>query len=372
MKKIVYIQFPDNTIHDVEVYKFCKTENNMYYIEYFDLIKQIDMYTVLSNINNTLINIPDNEIPFDTLSQNAIKLDLNILPGYIPCITLINKKEIQTIEPPKAQTQNQFIVYVDQNNNKYITKNITNKYGITNKDETITVDGITYVKVYQSNIDDIIKKSGNTETPIYKDYYNNQVSNYDAPELTKEQGKPIDPPYVHVHHIMSYYYDMQDNKYYLDREGLDIARKYNVEIEGTPTIALDKNCYSITKEQIENLKEKTIEMYSWIEKAVLINKDKPTIKSVLAVHICNIDNNNFIPLDIFKKYKLMQAQKLIKVDGIIYINVTEDDLAEIKMSYSKDHTEIVLINKKIRRKTNELENMLDISTREDREKPTQK
>lgn len=180
MKKIMYMQYPDNGIHKIRVYRFCISNNDMYFISYLDELEHIETYTTLSYIDRILMNNPYN-ISLETLSSNCKELDIETLPQYIPCANLYSKKTT---------------------------------------------------------------------------------------------SKPKQEEWIHTHHIMLYFHDIQNNKYYLDREGLTIARNYNIKIEGKTSILSNKNCYSIKETELNELKNKTKDIYSWIKKGIIIGKPK--------------------------------------------------------------------------------------------------
>lgn len=270
MEKTVYIQYPDNTIHEVKAYRYAKTNDNKYhFIEYIPSNLNDKPYTVLSIENENFRNDPTIEISKETLTTNCKELDIYLLPTYIPYDDLNNKssKEELTIEK-------------------------------------------------QSNSSKII-----------------------------------------THKFMTYFNDIENKKFYLNRAGYEIAHKNNIIIEGTPKIIENKNCYSTTQEQLNDLIKNTKNSYMWIERQIML-ADKKKEYSYLAINICKINNDTFIPLSIYIKYKPKENKKLIKVDNILFIQVNKDELSEIEKNYSNDNTELLFINTEIRRKNKELDDML--------------
>ena len=101
----------------------------------------------------------------------------------------------------------------------------------------------------------------------------------------------------------------------------------------------------------------------WYNKSYLDKKEYEKSKEnktnqLLNVFICKANDDMYIPLEIYKKYKEIETRKQIKVDGILYININENDLAEIKKAYLNDNIDINLVKKVIAPKNKELNNML--------------
>lgn len=463
MGRRMTIQYPDSSIHNVDTYRFARTKDDRYFIEYFDNTEHADMYTVLVRHNGTYMKDPDQQLSFDDFSENCVDLDLSILPSHIQCYTLLKNKKPEEIKEPKqplktqTQTQRLFIVYVDQHDNMYIVESLANDYNIPNRGGSINVDGAKYVKVYQSDIQDIEEKSRHSLAPEYRRYYVNELESIDSkknatpPTLTITQaqfivyidqtnnyyvaedvlnkfgmpkrGKSIivdgikyfqvyrtdiydivkksnntlipifkrynliegknqeknlkynyaeDERKIVTHKIMTYYYDINSATHYLNREGYEISRLYGVEIEGKPKIIEGKNCYSITRSQLNELVDKTREEYTWMCKNIVAEKETNNNKSFLSTFICKIGNDTFIPQDFFTKYKERTNQKRIKVDGTLYIQVSETELAEIKATCMKNKIELILVGKNIIPKNNDLNDMLKNPPKVDGDNPTQK
>ena len=227
------------------------------------------------------------------------------------------------ISPHKTFRENiQFITYVDQNNNLYIGQYIANKFDIPDRGGNIIKDGLKFIKVFQEDINDIIDKSRQAITPLYKDY-NNKVK-----EEIKNKETNLKP--------IIYYHGL-NNKYYLNREGYELSKKYDVEIEGKPII-IEGNRYSITIDELNTLKDKTKDEYRWEEENIK-----------LRVNICKTKDNMFIPLNIFAKYKNEEDRKQILVSKELFILITKEDIEEIKELYSQDGIDLILIEKDIER-----------------------
>lgn len=175
---------------------------------------------------------------------------------------------------------------------------------------------------------------------------------------------------IYVHRIMTYYFNMNTNTYYLDRKGYETSKENNIEIEGNPIIIENRNCYSITKEELDKLIENTNGKYRWMKKNVITKEIKPN--KLLDVSICRINDAMYIPLDVYIKYKERETRKIIKVDGVLYINIDENDLVEIKKAYLNDNININLVKKEVVPKNKELNDMLKKEEKEKNDLNNQK
>lgn len=200
-----------------------------------------------------------------------------------------------------------------------------------------------------------------------------------------------------------YYYDEQNNIIYISREILELSRKLNIEIEGTPKIINNKNCYSIHYKDLKKIEEQanikgienkitnrekekniiivyhlanTNELYL-TENINLSNDTKEIMNKVcfktttqelektlnkkfviVTVYkynetttpkkneliVCNYNNVLFIEENILESLNLQKTnKKKIRVNKVIYIEVTEDELNEVL-----EKTNSTIINKEIK------------------------
>ena len=170
----------------------------------------------------------------------------------IPCLKVseedINKIEKQTINNTTYKSNYvtifdlqlvlSFNVYVDTNheNKLYITDTLCDKYKITPISKRI-VNKLTYSHVTEEDLNKIEKLSEQEKLILKRKYVGIKL---------EDKTKAAD-------YLFMYYLDVDDKKMYINRETLEKARKNNVEIEAIPKIIEDKNCYSITKEELKNL-----------------------------------------------------------------------------------------------------------------------
>lgn len=200
-----------------------------------------------------------------------------------------------------------------------------------------------------------------------------------------------------------YYYDEQNNIIYISREILELSRKLNIEIEGKPKIINNKNCYSIHYKDLKKIEEQekikgienkitnkekeknviivyhlanTDELYlteninnsndtkkimnkvcfkttakelektlnkKFVIVTVYQNNETTTSKDNKLI-VCNYNNVLFIEENILESLNLQTAnKKKIRVDKIIYIEVTEDELDKVL-----EKTNSTIITKKIK------------------------
>ena len=200
-----------------------------------------------------------------------------------------------------------------------------------------------------------------------------------------------------------YYYDEQNNIIYISREILELSRKLNIEIEGIPKIINNKNCYSIHYKDLKKIEEQanikgienkitnrekeknivivyhlanTNELYlteninlsndtkeimnkvcfktTTQELEKTLNKkfvivtvykyNKTTTPKKNELIVCNYNNILFIEENILESLNLQKTnKKKIRVNKVIYIEVTEDELNEVL-----EKTNSTIINKEIK------------------------
>lgn len=200
-----------------------------------------------------------------------------------------------------------------------------------------------------------------------------------------------------------YYYDEQNNIIYISREILELSRKLNIEIEGIPKIINNKNCYSIHYKDLKKIEEQanikgienkitnkekeknvvivyhlanTNELYL-TENINLSNDTKEIMNKVcfkttakelektlnkkfviVTVYkynetttpkkneliVCNYNNVLFIEENILESLNIQKTnKKKIRVNKVIYIEVTEDELNKVL-----EKTNSTIINKEIK------------------------
>lgn len=159
-----------------------------------------------------------------------------------------------------------FTVYVDINHNNklYVSNSICNKYGIISHSKRI-IKGNTYCNVTEEDIKKIEETTKHEEV-LYK-------KNLVEIELDDE----VSP----AENLFMYYYDLENKKIYVHRDIYELAKKNEIEIEAKPKIIENKNCYSITEEELKFLETKT--KYRGIEKLLKPNPVEPLVNEKLDI-----------------------------------------------------------------------------------------
>jgi len=128
----------------------------------------------------------------------------------------------------------------------------------------------------------------------------------------------------------TYYYDIINDITFIDREIYELCKKYEIDLDSIPRILYNKNYYSIEEDKLKEFIEKS----NYIGNRVLLLVDNKSIKRKNKLLIvCKYNNELFVPEEVKYVYKEISNNKLIKVNGEIYIKITEEDLNHIKKAY---------------------------------------
>ena len=128
----------------------------------------------------------------------------------------------------------------------------------------------------------------------------------------------------------TYYYDIINDITFIEREIYELCQKYNINTNSIPRIINNKNCYSIE----ENTLKEFIDKSNYIGNRVLILVNQKEIKrKTKLITVCKYNNEIFIPQEIIEIYKNISNNKLIKVDGKIFIKITDADFDNIRKAY---------------------------------------
>ena len=199
-------------------------------------------------------NSNDNKIILNNMCYRVLEEELRILDN-----NNINLR-YKTINDTKLVLS--FTIYVDNTHGKelYISNKLCNKYGIgTIKQKYIR--GTLNCLVTNEDIERIEKEANEDNITLNKKYVlidNNELA--------------------YSNNIFTYYYDVDDKTMYIPREIYELTKNSEISIEGKPKIINDKNCYSITEEQLKDI-EASIQKKG-IEKIVYPGKE-PISKSKL-------------------------------------------------------------------------------------------
>ena len=411
--RTIRLEYPNSTIHVARVSKFGYNPIlNKYLIEYYDFQGQIDAFAILEKKGKTyLINPFITSDIYQEFYQSYQVKNIEELPKDIFCI-----KKHEDINQTKAEAY--FLVYRDLNSNKlYVAKTLCDKFQFTN---STIIEGIVYHSVTEEEIKSIEELSHQENInlkPKYKDIYldNKTIINPKKPniKLVPINSNPD---------RFKYYKDNASQKYYVPRQLLEKCRELKLEIEQTPRIIDNKNTYSITFEQLQELIQKTNYKVEEIvidtnpqeipqepkieqkiepkkeEEIIIVYRDKRTDKMYIeeSYHLSQstnektilnkkcleitekeceqIYNKRFIIIDVYlkpdKKVILTVCQtpdklfipqefvqlleykdrKKIKVAQFIFIEVTKEEIENIKMILEEDNIEVAIIEKKISKK----------------------
>ena len=337
-----------------DIFDIYKTTNGLY-IE--DTL--CDKY----NIGNKEVIRTLKDIKCRKVSENDIKqikevsknTEKRLMPHYISIFDL--------------QLVINFIVYVDikHDSKLYINNNLCEKYNIEPISKR-TFNKITYAQVSEEMINKIEDVTKN-ENPILK-RRNVEIELEDIIKPAKN--------------LFIYYIDLDTNTKYIDRKTLEKIRENKIEIETTPIIIDNKNCYSITEKtlkefenvssmrgvekiyhknntnnEVSNKEVEIIIVYKdcltdklYIEKEK-ITRNQPTNKRILLNKECyetsiveleNTHNKKFVIVDIYPYTEVKTYQVLIcKCNDEVF--APEDILYEFKIE--SPLTKRIRINGKI-------------------------
>ena len=124
------------------------------------------------------------------------------------------------------------------------------------------------------------------------------------------------------------FHDIVNDIFYIDRKTYELCKSLQIEIDGFPKIIQNKNCYTITREQLKELSNKLGYPINSIK--IILRDDKERIKKNQVLRILFFDRIMFIREDIYKEYVDGFHKRKVRVDGVIYIQVYDEDLVNIK------------------------------------------
>ena len=218
-----------------------------------------------------------------------------------------------------------FVVYTDQNNNKYIIESLANENNITNKGKAISIKNQKYIQVDNNDINNIIVKSNNTKTPINKKC---TVVN------KKENTTTYDPTRQTTFNI---YTDQYNNQY------IPEALAYVFKINSKNMVMIEGEKYSrVTADNIKEILNKSNNTRVPInKKCKLVDKkyNDPFIKPIhqSKFFVYPIDDKLYIPGAFAYAYKIHNKGSEKVIGNEIYIQVDKDDIKTIveKSNYSR-------------------------------------
>jgi len=135
-----------------------------------------------------------------------------------------------------------FTVYrdINHNNKLYIPNSTCIKYEIVPNAKR-TINNTTCGNVTEEDIQKIENETKNEKIVLKRKYEDVSLP---------DEMQPAE-------NLFLYYYNVEDKKSYINREIYELMQKNQIEIEGTPKIINDKNCYSTTENSLKEFEKKT-------------------------------------------------------------------------------------------------------------------
>lgn len=295
-------------------------------IKYFDVYKSSKGYYVKDdvcknfgiNTNDTRIikNVVYYKVPEETIASIEETTKNEAIQYLRNELALFDLQIVLTIK-----------ILVDIiSNKKYISQTNANKFNIIGKNKTI--DNIVYVEITDNKIQEIIDSTKNG-TITYK-------IEYEEVEL-EEDGKP-------AKHLFIYYHDLSNNTLYITRKILESIKALGIELETTPKIVDNRNCYSITQEKLKEFESKSSD-YRGIERIIKLNDKKENPFEIF--------NDKDILMPYNNEISTVKDEDLIPYDEKISNIFDETSIAyKIKLEVDK------ALEKLFTKKSNEIKNEL--------------
>lgn len=353
--KHIRLEYPDMSTHNIIAnnLKYNQKER-IYLLNYYDLTesKTKEATLVKNEENFFLISINNNIKSEDFLNEN-----ISLLPKIVK--TKHKNEEIEKITVYKS------------NYALFLNENICKHYNIAKNNNKRIIKGIPCLEITNKDLSELISRTKSEINYIFT-YETKTARNYN-------------------------YYELNE-KLYVTRNIYELIQNSKLEIEGKPKIVDNRNCYSITKEQLNNFerrlhlrgtkinltKEATIiyhdmnndKLYLPIKAEcissnyVIMNKkcqeitslelnniSNPIIAKVYRnikpkitkeIIVCPYEDKIYIAKDIFDEFNIIKDKnEKIKIIDTIYIKINTDDLEYIKKIAEKNNTILKLNIKKI-------------------------
>lgn len=336
--KYLKLEYPDKSIHNIIANNLYKKDLN-YKVSFYDMSESKRKYA----------NLIKNEDKFYTVSieeeQNVNDLEeenLSLLPEIVEYIH-------------KEKDKENIIVY-KTDYALFINERLCNYYKIAKNNNKRKIKGIDCLEITQKDLEELQKKYPSEI---------NYISIYE-PKNTR-----------------NYNFYEEKNKFYVTRNIYELILKANLDIEATPKILDNRNCYSITKNQLNCFNEKLHYHGTKItlnEEKTLIYQDKKTNKLYLPINtecihsdtiilnkkcqeitnndlstmnltnpiivsvyrnivpkvtreitVCSYEDKIYINKDIIEEFKKhLKVIEKIKIGKDIYLKINADDLNYIK------------------------------------------
>ena len=289
MKKEIQMEYPDGSIHNIEVSDFNHNiDKNIDYIDYYDLNENKSMYAILKNIDGEYYkdsNVYD--YTYDELSKNINKIDINLLPNKIKNIKNTSKYELE------------FEVY-DTDTGSYIASSIAEAFHLNKKYRNKKINNVICIPVTEEEIKRI-----------------ELISNQGIPCL---KAKRVNQNILEQAQIeFNVYHLTEVNKYFVND---DICKLYDV---GTGTHYINSElCREVTYEDVRKIEEQSKDKNPCL-KAVF--KDLTFSKKTVEAYTNN-KNTYYINDDICENKNIGRGHHYI--NDILYKEVTKEEIEKLK------------------------------------------
>ena len=304
--------------HQSDFIVYTDQNNNTYIAESLAFISKIPNNGKMVMINNTKYM----QVTKEEIDEVIKKSNYDKIPKYKNC-KLIDKQVDNPLIKPIHQVT--FHVYVDQNANRYVHELFAKQYQIANRGQAIIVNNTRHIQVNDEDIKNIIERSKYLRIP---EYYSCQVSD--------KKDQVTNPKYF------TYYETVDDNRLYVSKEIAELCREKNIIVSKIPKLIQGKEYYDIAK---ENLKKFMNETKYVGQKQSIVLKNEPIMK----INLCRIDDKMYIPKGLFEKHGDITGRKLIRVDGVEYVQVTGEDIMNTRIAYTKDGINTKLTELKVQK-----------------------
>ena len=219
-----------------------------------------------------------------------------------------------------------FNVYVDTNHDRkiYISDSTCTRYNITPQSKRM-INGATYCNVTEEDLSKIESQSINENIRLKRKYVEIEL---------QDEIKPAE-------YLFIYYYDYATKKRYIRRAMYEKIKSSGIEIEGNPKIIDNRNCYSITENELKEV-EKTIH-YRGVEQ--LLKPDEKAIQAIID-HICSFNERK----DLYEQVQTYDDNKVnddIKpyLDRIMPV-LGDDDIIKSVIDTTEKERLIIYQNKR--------------------------
>ncbi len=277
-----------------------------------------------SSFNDSMSTIIEKSIKniFHTADKQKILKIAEENPSIIPAL----RNEITKMAKSKGLDPTKMCVKNDIKKKLPRYLKTTNDIKYVQINDKLYIDRNTYEEAQkkQINID------GNPLIINNKNYY--KITNEQLEELNNSKNKTTSITNTNTNKsnkkYITIYNDKITNKKYIKETDLGYKKE-------NPKTIMNNTCYEISDEEINKLNKRIVNISIYL-------KQKKTLK----VPIASIDNKLYIP----SEYTSNSNSKKIKIDGVIYNEVSKDYLAILKQQLNNKDTELVLIKKSIVKK----------------------